>query len=66
MWKELLGGNSRALGNPGVPDCTKGLEVNVRYIRTRTPDELIRLVRSKMAVNVREGDTRTAVNTLTR
>lgn len=47
-------GSSRALRNPANPDCTKGLEVNLRCTRTGTPDELVPLVRSTIPVNARE------------
>ena len=53
--KSYKGGIRDPWGIPAHPDCTKGLESNVRYVKGGVPGELMPLVRSTIPVNVREG-----------
>lgn len=53
--KSYWGGIREPWGIPAHPDCTKSLEVNVRYVGTGIPSELMPLVRSTIPVNVRDG-----------
>lgn len=53
--KSYKGGIRAPWGIPAHPDCTKGLEVNVRYVSAGIPTELMPLVRSTIPVNVRDG-----------
>lgn len=53
--KSYKGGIRAPWGIPAHPQCTKGLEVNVRYVKGGVPKELMPLVRSTIPVNVRDG-----------
>jgi hypothetical protein len=53
--KSYKGGIRDPWGIPAHPHCTKSLEVNVRYVDTGIPRELMSLVRSTIPVNVRDG-----------
>lgn len=53
--KSYKGGIREPWGIPAHPDCTKGLEVNVKYVGTGIPADLMPLVRSTIPVNVRDG-----------
>lgn len=49
------GGIRGPWGIPAHPGCTKGLEVNLRYVKGGIPEELLPLIRSTIPVNIREG-----------
>ncbi|CAM9196126.1 unnamed protein product [Laminaria digitata] len=53
--KSYKGGIRAPWGIPAHPECTKGLETNVRYLNAGIPTELMPLVRSTIPVNVRGG-----------
>lgn len=53
--KSYKGGIREPWGIPAHPDCTKRLEVNVRYVGTGIPSDLMPLVRSTIPVNIRDG-----------
>lgn len=53
--KSYKGGIRAPWGISAHPECTKGLETNVRYVNGGIPTEIMPLVRSTIPVNVRDG-----------
>ena len=49
------GGIRDPWGIPAHPECTKRLEINVRYVQGGIPSDLMPLVRSTIPVNMRDG-----------